>query len=214
MVKLLIVDDDPLVRAGLRLMIGSDPSLTIVGEGSDGDEVEPLVDEHEPDVVLLDIRMPRVDGLAATKKLMQRENPPNVLILTTFDADEYVLKALASGASGFLLKDTPPEGILAAIRQVAAGEHTLSPGVMAAVIEAATSNPALKRRDEARADLACLTERERVVAVAVADGKSNAEIANELYLSVSAVKAHLARVFAKLGLRSRVQIAILVRDAE
>lgn len=214
MVKLLIVDDDPLVRAGLRLMIGSDPSLTIVAEGSDGDEVEPLVDEHEPDVVLLDIRMPRMDGLAATKELMQRENPPNVLMLTTFDADEYVLKALASGASGFLLKDTPPEGILAAIHQVAAGEHTLSQGVMAAVIEAATSNPALKRRDEARADLACLTEREHAVAVAVADGKSNAEIADELYLSVSAVKAHLARVFTKLGLKSRVQIAILVRDAE
>ena len=213
-VTVVLVDDDPLVRAGLRLILGGSPDLTVVAEGADGSEAEALVEEHRPDVVLMDIRMPRMDGLTATEGLLARPNPPRIVILTTFDADDMVLRALAVGASGFLLKDTPPERMVEAIHQVAAGEHFLSPTVTARVIAAATQGQGSTRKDEALASLALLTEREHEVALAIGRGMTNAEISRSQYMSIATVKAHVTRILDKLGATNRVQVAIRVHDAE
>lgn len=212
-VRVLLVDDDALVRAGLRLMLGGACGIEIVAEASDGSQVASLVDQYAPDVVLMDIRMPTVDGLAATEELRRRERPPEVIILTTFNADEHVLRALRAGAAGFVLKDTPPVELVAAVLRVAEGDPVLSPAVTQQLIEhVAGSGPDL-RRDRARELLTRLNDREREVAVAVGQGKSNAEIAAALFLSVPTVKTHVSRVLTKLGLNNRVQIALLAHDA-
>lgn len=209
----MLVDDDPLVRAGLGLILGGAPDVTVVAEATDGDEVPALVDEHHPDIVLMDIRMARVDGLTATEELTRQQDAPRVIVLTTFDADDMVLRALAAGAQGFLLKDTAPERMIDAIRQVAAGEHSLSPTVLEHVIELATGGAA-PRRDEARAELAVLNRRERQVALAISRGLTNAEISAEQFLSVATVKTTISGILDKLGMSNRVQVAIRVHDAE
>jgi DNA-binding NarL/FixJ family response regulator len=212
-IRVLIVDDDALVRAGLSMMLAGSDDVRIVGECSDGSEVAGAVAKHSPDVVLMDIRMPRMNGLAATELLRQRSAAPEVIILTTFDADEYVLRALRAGAGGFLLKDTPPEEILRAIRLVAGGEAMLSPAVTRQLIEHVADGSADLRRRQARELLDRLTERELEVAVALGQGKSNAEIGAALYMSVATVKAHVSRLLTKLDANNRVQVALLVHDA-
>jgi DNA-binding NarL/FixJ family response regulator len=208
-VNVLVVDDDPLVRAGLTLMLGGAPDIRVVAEAGDGAEVPALVERHRPHVVLMDIRMPNVDGLTATECVRARRDAPEVLVLTTFDADRHVLRALRAGAAGFLLKDTPPAEIVAAVRQVAAGAPVLSPAVIRRLI-AHVADP---RQDSARTRLAVLNAREREVAVEVGKGRSNAEIAAALHLSIPTVKTHVSSVLTKLGLNNRVQIALLTHDA-
>ncbi|MFF8841575.1 response regulator [Streptomyces sp. NPDC015127] len=221
-IRVIVVDDDPLVRAGLSFMLGGADDIEIVGEGADGSEVPGLVDRHRPDVVLMDIRMPVTDGLSATEALRARPDAPDVVVLTTFHADEQVLRALRAGAAGFVLKDTPPAEIVAAVRRVAAGDPVLSPAVtrqlMAHVADGGgtgtgTGSGTGTRRQAAAQRLAALAEREREVAVAVGQGRSNAEIASTLYMSVPTVKTHVSRILAKLGLNNRVQIALLAHDA-
>ncbi len=216
-VRVLIVDDDALVRAALRMMLSGSEHVDVAGEAEDGSQVPAAVQRLRPDVVLMDIRMPRVDGLAATELLAQQPSPPQIIVLTTFDADEYVLRALRAGASGFLLKDTPPADLVRAIRTVAQGEAMLSPTVTRRLIDhvgAPGHTGRSDRRDAARERLELLSDREREVAVAVGLGKSNAEIAEDLYMSVATVKAHVSRVMTKLDANNRVQIAILAHDAE
>ncbi|WP_232344880.1 response regulator [Actinoplanes awajinensis] len=193
------------------ILSGAD-DVRVVGEASDGGEVPAAVAEHRPDVVLMDIRMPGIDGLAATETLRRRPGAPEVLVLTTFDADEYVLRALRAGAAGFLLKDTAPARIRDAVLRVAAGEATLSPSVTRQLITHVTTAPAPDRgHSERRLDQ--LSTRELDVALAVAQGRTNAEIATQLFMSVATVKAHVSRVLTKLDLNNRVQIALLVHDA-
>jgi len=216
-IRVVIVDDDPLVRAGLAMILGGAPEIEIVGQAGDGVEGLALIDEVGPDVVLMDIRMPRLDGLEATARLAAREGGPAVIVLTTFDADEYVVSALRDGASGFLLKDTPPATIVDAVRRVHDGEPILSPSVTAQLIRQVadgSSTPSLDRAALARERLEELSERELEVAVAVGAGKSNAAIAAELYMSVATVKAHVSRILTKLDATNRVQIAICVHDAD
>ncbi|MDQ0407201.1 response regulator transcription factor [Streptomyces sp. NPDC000349] len=212
-IRLLIVDDDPLVRAGLSFMLGGADDVEIVGEAADGDEVEALVDRSHADVVLMDIRMPVVDGLTATERLRGRAEAPQIIVLTTFHADEQVLRALRAGAAGFVLKDTPPAEILDAVRRVAAGDPVLSPAVTRRLMDQAAAGTADTRRTRARARLDILNDREREVAVAVGRGLANAAIATELFMSVATVKTHVSRVLAKLDLGNRVQIALLAHDA-
>jgi len=212
-IGVLVVDDDALVRAGLSMILSGAGDLRILGEAADGAEVAAAVDRLSPDVVLMDIRMPGMDGLAATEELRKRPDAPEIIILTTFDADEYVLRALRAGASGFLLKDTPPGDIVRAVRLVAAGEAMLSPGVTRRLL-AHVTDPALGgRQARAKELLERLSERERAVAVAIGQGKSNAEISGELYMSVATVKAHVSRLLTKLELTNRVQVALLAHDA-
>ncbi|MFE9202012.1 response regulator [Micromonospora sp. NPDC007230] len=217
-VRVLIVDDDALVRAGLSMILGGVPDVRVVGEATDGAEVPAAVEAYGPDVVLMDIRMPRVDGLTATEALRALPRPPEVLVLTTFDADDQVLRALRAGAAGFLLKDTPPAEIVQAIRRVAAGEATLSPTVTRQLIRHVTAAAPAEvgadpRRDRALRLLDGLSEREREVAVALGRGRTNAEIAAELFMSVATVKAYVSRLLTKLELNNRVQVALLVHDA-
>lgn len=212
-IRVLLVDDDPLVRSGLAMILGGAADVRVVGEAADGDEVPAAVARHRPDVVLMDLRMPRVDGLAATEGLRTAPDPPAVLVLTTFDADGQVLRALRAGAAGFLLKDTPPERIVEAVRTVAAGESALSPSVARQLVAHVADDDAVARRDAAREQLARLTDREAEVANAIGQGRSNAEIADALAMSVATVKAHVTRVLAKLEVDNRVQIALLVHDA-
>jgi DNA-binding NarL/FixJ family response regulator len=212
-IRLLVVDDDPLVRSALVLMLGGQPDLLVVGEAGDGREALRRVDELHPTVVLMDIRMPRMSGLEATQALHARPDPPHVIVLTTFDADEHVVGALAAGADGFLLKDTPPPQILAAVRAVADGDPMLSPSVTRTLIDRIREDTENGRADAARARLGVLTDREQQVALAVGRGLTNAEIARELRLSVPTVKAHVSRLFDKLQVTNRVQIAICVHDA-
>ncbi|MFE9012087.1 response regulator [Streptomyces cyaneofuscatus] len=215
-VRLLIVDDDPLVRAGLTLMLGGAVDIDIVGEGADGSEVAALVERLRPDVVLMDIRMPGMDGLTATEKVRRRPGAPEVVVLTTFHADEQVLRAIRAGAAGFVLKDTPPAEIVDSVRRVAAGDPVLSPAVTRQLMARAAGgapDDRTSRTERARRRFAGLAEREREVAVAVGRGHSNAEIAGELYLSVATVKTQVSRILARLDLNNRVQIALLVHDA-
>jgi DNA-binding NarL/FixJ family response regulator len=210
-VRVLVVDDDPLVRAGLTMMLGGAEGIAVVAEAGDGDEVSAAADAHAPDVVLMDIRMPRMDGIAATTRLRRRRNPPAVIVLTTFDADELVLRALRAGASGFLLKDTPPAQIVHAIHRVAEGDPILSPSITRRLIDLVAADDGA--RDRAREALASLTSREYEVVRAIAQGKSNAELAGELQMSVATVKAHVSHILTKLGLDNRTQIALLAHDA-
>ena len=210
-VKVMLVDDDALVRAGLALILGGAPDLEVVAQASDGAVARAR--EVRPDVVLMDIRMPIMNGLDATERLMAQPQPPEVVVLTTFDADDHVVRALAAGASGFLLKDTPPEQIVEAVRRVAAGDPILSPSVTRQLIARVQDLGGDDRATKARERLADLTDRERDVALALARGLSNADIARELHLSVPTVKAHISRLFSKLDVTNRVQIAICVHDA-
>lgn len=213
-IRLVIVDDDALVRAGLGMILGGGSSpFDIVAEGADGAEAVALVTEHRPDLVLMDIRMPRVDGVTATRRVLALDDPPKVVMLTTFNTDDLVVEALRAGAHGFLLKDTPPPEMVEAIRRAAGGERALSPAVLGAVITAATSNPADDRARHARAELDGLSERELEVAVELGRGLSNAEIAAKLYQSVATVKATVTRILHKLGCTNRTQVALLVHDA-
>lgn len=212
-VGVLIVDDDPLVRAGLAMMLGGAPDIRVVAEAGDGTEALSLVDRYAPDVVLMDIRMPAMDGLTATETLRARGHAPEVVVLTTFDADEHVLRALRAGAAGFLLKDTPPEEIVTAVRRVARGHPVLSPAVTRRLIARVAGTDHDRRRAHARDRLALLNDRERAVALAVGQARSNADIAATLYLSVPTVKTHVSGILAKLDLNNRVQIALLVHDA-
>ncbi|MET9532765.1 MULTISPECIES: response regulator transcription factor [unclassified Streptomyces] len=212
-IRLLVVDDDPLVRAGLALMLGGAEDIEIVGEAADGSEVPELVAAVHPDVVLMDIRMPGVDGLTATERLRSGAGAPEVVLLTTFHADEQVLRALRAGAAGFVLKDTPPADIVAAVRRVAAGDPVLSPAVTRQLMTHVAGGAADDRAVRARRRLGQLSDREREVALAVGRGESNATIAAALYLSVPTVKTQVSRVLARLGLNNRVQIALLVHDA-
>jgi DNA-binding NarL/FixJ family response regulator len=212
-IRVLVVDDDPLVRSGLAMILNTDQGLTLVGEAADGTEVVAAIDAYAPDVVLMDIRMPKLDGLAATELVRSRPDPPEVIVLTTFHADEYVLRALRAGAGGFLLKDTRPTEILHAISRVAAGEPILSPEVTRQLIAHVGATGADARERHARTLLARLSEREREVAVAVGRGRSNAEISAELFMSVATVKAHVSSMLSKLDLNNRTQIALLAHDA-
>lgn len=209
-IRVAIVDDEHLLRAGLRLVLEGSPALEVVGEAGDGAEGVELVRRARPHVVLMDVRMPRLDGIAATRRLAG--SGAAVVMLTAFDTDDFILDALDAGAVGFLLKDTPPAAIVDAVLAAADGDLRFSPTVLSRLVGLAGRS----RRsgyDEARALLAGLTERERDVALAVAEGLSNAEIARALHVSLPTVKTHLGRVFDKLGLTSRVQVALLVRDA-
>jgi DNA-binding NarL/FixJ family response regulator len=194
------------------MMLDGANGIRVVGEVGDGADVPAALDAHPVDVVLMDLRMPRVDGITATARARARTDPPEVVVLTTFDADEGVLRALRAGAGGFLLKDTPPAELVAAVRKAAAGEPILSPRITRRLMDrAATGSDA---RDRARAALAALSEREREVAMAVGRGASNGEIAAELHMGVATVKAHVSRILLKLGLGNRTQIALLAHDAD
>ena len=211
-IRLVIVDDDALVRAGLRMILGGTPAITIVGEAADGHDALDLIAAAHPHVVLLDIRMPRLDGLETAKALTARADPARVIMLTTFDTDDLVLTALRHGAVGFLLKDTPPAELVDAVHRVAAGEPILSPSVTAQLI-ASVSGDSGMRQQHALGLLGRLTEREREVAIAVGRGLSNAEIAARLFMGVATVKTHIGQLFAKLECSNRVQIALVVHDA-
>ncbi|MEV0201768.1 response regulator transcription factor [Nonomuraea sp. NPDC050691] len=213
-IRVAIVDDDPLVRTGLRILLGGFPDIEVVAEAGDGAAAVTMVHAHWPDVVLMDIRMPRADGLAATRRIRRGPDSPQVIVLTTFHIDEYVLEALRNGAAGFLLKESAPEEIIGAIRSVVAGSPSLSPAVIRRLIRQVADPAAGTRRDRARERLSVLTEREREVAVALGCGWSNAEIAEELGMGLATVKGHVSRLITKLKVNNRVQIALLVHDAE
>ncbi len=212
-VKVLLVDDDALVRAGLRLILSSAEDIDVVGETDDGSDAVAAVRQHRPHVVLMDIRMPQMDGITATAALRRLNPPPRVIVLTTFQADEHVVAALRAGASGFLVKDTPPADIINAVRLVAAGDAIVSPAVTRTLLSHFGTTEASERHRLAAQQLAALTDREREVATAVGAGASNAEIAASLFMSEATVKAHVSRLLSKLDLSNRVQIAILVHDA-
>jgi DNA-binding NarL/FixJ family response regulator len=213
-VRVLLTDDDALVRAGLALILGGSSRITVVGEATNGREAVERVRAGGIDVVLMDIRMPVMDGITATTNVRAMSSPPKVIVLTTFDADEYVVRALAAGANGFLLKDTPPADIVDAIVRVVAGEPMLSPAITEQLIRQVTDAAPDLRADEAQRRIACLTEREREVAAAIGRGSSNAEIATALHMSIATVKAHISHIFSKLDATNRVQVAIAMHEAE
>lgn len=210
-IRLLLVDDEWLVRAGLRTMLTGQPDITIVGEAADGSAVREQVRDTDANVVLMDIRMPKVNGLAATEVLRALPDPPQVVMLTTFDTDDLVLRSLQAGASGFLLKDTPPADLIAALRKVISGEPILSPAITRKLIVRYTEPG--DRKVKADSQFEQLTPGEQRVAIAVARGMSNSAIAAELFVSVATVKSHISHVLDKLGFNNRVQIALLVHDA-
>jgi DNA-binding NarL/FixJ family response regulator len=207
-ISVLLVDDEALVRVGLRMIIETADDLDVVGDADDGRAAIDAVDRYRPDVVLMDIRMPRLDGLAATAAIRARPQPPSVVVLTTFDTDDDVFRALDAGAIGFLLKDTPPSELLRAIRLAAAGDAMLSPSVTRQVIHRFTAEDRTQRRREALDRLDPLTDRERQVLVEIGRGHANAEIATNLYLGEATVKTHVSHLFDKLGVTNRVQLAI------
>ena len=220
-ISVVLVDDDALVRTGLGLILGGAPDLEVVGEASDGRAGVDLVAQVRPDVVLMDIRMPVLDGLAATAELLACEDPPKVIVLTTFDTDDMVLEALRIGAQGFLLKSTRPERLVEAVRRaVRDGEPSLSPSVTQQLIARVAGDAPqptgagdAARRERAQQLLEELTDREREVAIAIGQGWSNAQIASTLYMGLPTVKAHVSRVLVKLGAGNRTQIALIVHDA-
>jgi DNA-binding NarL/FixJ family response regulator len=212
-VRVLIVDDDAFVRTGLTMMLGEFDGIEVVGAVGDGADVTAAVNQHRPDVVLMDIRMPRVDGLAATERLRARRDPPEVIVLTTFDTDGHIRRAMRAGASGFLLKHTPPAQIAYAVRQVAAGEPMLSPDVIRRVMAFAAEPDPDPRRERAGRLLDRLSDGERAVALLVGQGRTNSEIGQELRMSTATVKAYMSRILTKLDLNNRVQVALVVHDA-
>ncbi|MFC4587923.1 response regulator [Sphaerisporangium corydalis] len=213
MIRVLVVDDEELVRSGLRLILEAAGDVVVVGEARDGGAAVAEVRRLRPEVVLMDVRMPGVDGLTAAAQILSLPDPPKLVMLTTFDLDEYVHEALRLGAVGFLLKDTPPRELAAAVRTVAGGQAMLSPSVTKRLL-ASYATRAPSRAEVARRRLAGLTGREEDVIRALARGLSNAEIGRELRLTEATVKTHVSRVLAKLGLANRVQAAIMVHDAD
>jgi DNA-binding NarL/FixJ family response regulator len=211
--RVLIVDDDPLVRSGLSMMLREFDDIDVAAAVADGTQVVAAVHQHQPDVVLMDIRMPKLDGLAATEALRAMRDPPEVIVLTTFDTDDHIRRALRAGASGFLLKHTPPAQIARAIQMVAAGEPMLSPEVMRRVMTYVADSDVDPRRDRAQQLLKRLSDGELAVARQVGQGKANSEIAAELLMSTATVKAYVSRILTKLDFNNRVQIALLVHDA-
>ncbi|MEU9331233.1 response regulator transcription factor [Streptomyces canus] len=212
MTTVLIVDDQTLQRLGFRMLLEAEPDMTVVDEATNGSEAVRKTAELRPDVVLMDVRMPGMDGIEATRRIVESGGRSRVLVLTTFDLDEYAYDALRAGASGFFLKDARPEELVVGIRAVAAGGSVISPGITRKLIDTYTSRrtgptPAHERR------LADLTEREREVLTAMAGGSSNAEIAANLHLAESTVKSHVSRILAKIGARDRVQAVIFAYDA-
>jgi DNA-binding NarL/FixJ family response regulator len=207
-VRVVIADDQTMVRAGFRLLLDLEPGIEVVGEAGDGRQAVRVAEETRPDVVLMDVRMPVLDGIAATREILATDGATcRVLVLTTFDLDEYVYGALAAGASGFLLKDAPPEQLVTAIRTVAAGDGLLAPAVTRRVIERFAALPAARMTPPA-AELATLTPREVEVLEQIARGRSNGEIAQRLFITETTTKTHVGRVLAKLGLRDRVHAVV------
>ena len=213
MVRVLLVDDDDLVRFGLRTVLESSGGFEVVGEAGDGAAGVQAARQLHPDVALVDIRMPVLDGLSAARQMLQLPDPPQVAVLTTFHLDEYVYAALAAGAAGFLLKDTPPRQIAAAVRAVADGTATLSPAVTASLIDAYVSHRASPRRTEALQRVAQLSEREQEVLQLLGTGASNATLAQRLFVTEATVKTHVSRLLTKLGLTNRTQAAIVAYEA-
>ena len=209
-VRVLLVDDQALVRAGFRMILDAEPDVDVVGEASDGLEAIEAVRLYSPHVVLMDVRMPNLDGIEATRRILELGADTKVLMLTTFDLDEYVYEALRAGASGFLLKDVPPEQLVSAIHIVAQGEALLAPSVTRRVIEEFTKRP--PQREGRPPEIADLTAREVEVLRLIARGLSNAEIAKELFVSETTVKTHVAHVLMKLGVRDRVQAVVLAYE--
>lgn len=210
MIRVVLADDQHLVRTGLRMILAAVDDVEVVGEAADGHEAVAVCAEQHPDVVLMDVRMPGLDGIDATRAVVASEDPPRVLVLTTFDLDDVVYDALRAGASGFLLKDAPEERLVTAIRVVAEGGSLFAPSVTRRLIE----EFARAREDRpAPASLDALTDRETEVLRAVARGLSNAEIGSELYVSENTVKTHVARILMKLGLRDRVQAVVLAYES-
>ena len=211
MIRALVVDDQALVRGGFRLILDSQPDIEVVGEAADGQEALTLCREAHPDVVLMDVRMPGMDGLEATRQLLSTGKGPRVLMLTTFDLDQYVYDAMRAGASGFLLKDVRPEQLAEAVREVAAGEMLLAPAVTERLVQQFVKRP---RPGASRPkELDPLTERELAVLRLMARGRSNAEIAATLFLSETTVKSHVTHLFGKLGLHDRAQAVILAYES-
>jgi DNA-binding NarL/FixJ family response regulator len=208
-IRVLVADDQQLLRAGFRVILEAEPDIEVVGEAVDGVEAVEVAGSTRPDVVLMDIRMPRLDGLAATEQLMRRPDPPRVVVLTTFDQNDYVVRALKAGAYGFLLKDAPPSRMIAAIRAAASGEALIEPSITRRLIE---RFPVTEPTATAPTALDSLTDRERDVLRLVARGMSNAEIAAEMVIADTTVKTHVARILTKLGLRDRVQAVVLAYD--
>ena len=204
-IRVLVADDQSMVRAGFRMLLAGEPDIEVVAEASTGREAVAKVARFDPTVVLMDIRMPELDGLEATRRILAAENPPRILILTTFALDEYIYDALNAGASGFVLKDDPPEQLIAAVRTVAAGEALLSPEVTKRVIEQFGRVP----RPSTPAGFEELTAREQEIFRLIADGLSNAEIGEALVISDSTVKSHITHILQKLDLRDRVQLVVL-----
>ena len=211
MIRVVVADDQALVRGGFRLILQTQPDIEVVGEAADGREAVARTREQRPDVVLMDIRMPGMDGLEATRRLMTTQNPPRVLMLTTFDLDEYVYDALRAGASGFLLKDVRPEQLADAVRAVAAGDTLLAPAITRRLVEQYLRRPPPGARTPL--GLGELTDREVDVLRLVARGRSNQQIAATLFLGESTVKTHLTHLFAKLGLRDRAQAVVLAYES-
>ncbi|MGI8874649.1 MAG: response regulator [Egibacteraceae bacterium] len=208
-IRILLVDDQQLVRAGFRSILEKQPDFLVVAEGGDGAAAIRLSNELRPDLVLMDVRMPGLDGLAATRELMRSPDPPVIVVLTTFDADEYVYEALRAGASGFLLKDTSPEDLVDAVRTAITGAAMLSPAITRRLIESYVARPGPTAGSAA---LAAMSERELDVLRLIAAGRTNREIAAELYLAESTVKSHVARLLQKLDLRDRVQAVVLAYE--
>lgn len=222
-IRVLIVDDDPMVRSALKMLLSAATTVEVVGESSDGAEVEAAVDDLEPQVILMDIRMAVVDGLTATERLLSRTvtdgSPlPKVIVLTTFEVDDQVLRALRAGASGFLLKDTPPEQIIRAIENVVDGEAILSPAITKKLVDHVAAqetsvDSSKQRQNKAKLLINRLSDREREVADCLAKGLSNAEISEQLFMSLATVKAHVSKLMEKLDVDNRVQIALIAHDA-
>ena len=214
-ISVLLADDQPLLRRGFRMILEAEGDLTVTAEAGNGAEAVELARRHTPDIVLMDIRMPGTDGIEATRRITAEDARVRVLILTTFDLDEYAFGALRAGASGFLLKDVRPGDLVAAIRTVAAGDSVISPRVTRRLLEEyAQALPlSASQRAQRYPQLGTLTEREREVLIAVARGLSNTEIAATLYVSEATVKSHVGRILAKLALRDRVQVVVLAYEA-
>ncbi|WP_020523266.1 response regulator transcription factor [Catelliglobosispora koreensis] len=213
MIRVVIVDDEHLMRSGLRMMMESAGDIEVVGEAGDGDEALELIERTRPHVVLMDIRMPGKDGLKATEELTAHEDGPKVIVLTTFGEDTYIYRALSAGAVGFLLKDTPPEDLVAAVRKAHLGQAVLDPAITRSVIAHFTDQAPGHGRQEARDKLDVLTGREMEVLACLGEGMSNAEIGQRLRLSETTVKSHVSRVMEKLHCANRTQAAILAYEA-